>query len=129
MARGDELQERLVRFSVRIATLIEHLPRTSLANHVGKQMLRSATAAAPNYAEARGAESRNDFVHKLGITYKELNETEVWLATLIQKKVLPEHELLPALCECKELCRIIAASRSTARRGLNSPQADLPRRS
>lgn len=42
-------------------------------------MPRSGTAAAPNYAEARGPESRADFVHKLGIVQKELNETTVWL--------------------------------------------------
>ena len=120
MAKGDDIQRRLVRFAVKVAELCEGLPKTALANHANTQMLRSATAAAPNYAEARGAESRSDFVHKLGITFKELNETEVWLSMLLEKKVLLESELLPVLQECKELCRIIATSRSTARRGLKS---------
>ena len=91
-------------------------------------MLRSATAAAPNYAEARGAESRSDFVHKLGITFKELNETEVWLSMLIQKEVVSESELLPIKKECNELCRIIATSRSTARRALSSGSTGSSRR-
>jgi four helix bundle protein len=41
--------------------------------------MRSGTSPAPNYAEARSAESKRDFVHKLKICLKELNETEVWL--------------------------------------------------
>ena len=41
--------------------------------------MRSGTATAANYGEARGAESRTDFVHKLKIVLKELNETAVWL--------------------------------------------------
>ncbi len=45
---------------------------------LGSLQLRSGTAAAPNYGEARAAESRADFIHKLGIALKELNET-VWL--------------------------------------------------
>jgi len=120
MAKGDDIQARLVRFAVTVATLCEGLPKTALANQANGQMLRSATAAPSNYAEARGAESRNDFVHKLGITFKELNETEVWLSILLEKRVLLESELRPVLQECKELCKIIAASRSTARRGLKS---------
>jgi four helix bundle protein len=46
---------------------------------MGSQLLRSGTSAAPNYGEARAAESRADFLHKLKIALKELNETAVWL--------------------------------------------------
>jgi four helix bundle protein len=78
-SRSDQLEERLIEFAVRIITLAAELPRTAAGRHIALQMLRSGTAAAPNYAEARGAESRADFVHKLGIVQKELNETTVWL--------------------------------------------------
>ncbi len=127
MAKGDDIQRRLVEFGVRVATLCEGLPKTPLASHASGQMLRSATAAAPNYAEARGAESRSDFVHKLGITFKELNETEVWLSMLVEKRVLLDSELLPVLHECKELCKIIASSRATARSGLKADRHSSPR--
>jgi four helix bundle protein len=50
--------------------------------YVGNQLLRSATATAANYAEARGCESMKDFIHKLGIVLKELNESRVWLKTI-----------------------------------------------
>jgi four helix bundle protein len=47
--------------------------------------LRSGTTAAPNYAEARGAESHSDFIHKLRIVLKELNETAVWLQPIVEQ--------------------------------------------
>ncbi len=57
-AAADALQRRLVSFAVRIIELVGHLPRTSAGHHVSGQLLRSGTSPAPNYGEARGAESR-----------------------------------------------------------------------
>ena len=121
MAKGDDIQAGLVRFAVRVMDLCDRVPKSPAGSHIVGQLIRSATAAAPNYAEARGAESRNDFVHKLGITFKELNESEVWLEMLIERRALPENELRAVQEECKVLCRIIAASRKTA--------SGLPKRS
>jgi four helix bundle protein len=45
--------------------------------------MRSGLAAPPNYAEARAAESRVDFIHKLRIVLKELNETKSWLEQIV----------------------------------------------
>ena len=114
MAKGDDIQARLIIFAVRVLDLCDRLPKSAAGSHIAGQLIRSATSAAPNYAEARGAESKNDFIHKLGITFKELNESEVWLEMLIQRKALPESELMSALEECRVLCRIIATSRKTA---------------
>ena len=79
------------------------------------QILRSGTAAAANYGEARGAESRADFIHKLKIVFKELNETTIWLEVIAQSGSLPAPEIVAVLTENRELCRIIAASIKTAR--------------
>ena len=57
-----------------IVSLSSRLPRTVQGRHICGQILRSGTAAAANYGEARGAESRADFVHKLKIVFKELND-------------------------------------------------------
>jgi hypothetical protein len=48
---------------------IHTLPGTFAGRYLG-QLFRSGTAGAANYAEVRGAESRNDFVHKLGVVRK-----------------------------------------------------------
>ncbi len=79
MAKGDDTRERLVEFAVQVMDLCENLAQTPAGTHVSGQLLRCATSAAPNYAEARGAESGRDFVHKLGIVLKELNEAVVCL--------------------------------------------------
>ena len=117
MAKGDDIQEMLISFSVHAMELCRGLPKSAEAKNICVQLSRSACAAAPNYAEARGAESRNDFVHKLGITFKELNESEVWLKIIRQMRLVDERQVLSVLDECSHLCRIIAASRTTASRG------------
>ena len=114
MTRGIDIQDRLVEFAVNVMELSERLPRTFAGRHVGEQLLRAGTAGAANYAELRGAESRNDFIHKLGIVRKELNESLVWLR-ILERRGIGSIETVAALrSECDELCRIISASRKTA---------------
>jgi four helix bundle protein len=70
---SDQLEERLIEFAATVIRFSDDLRETAAGRHIALQILRSGTAAAPNYAEARGAESRADFIHKLGIIQKELN--------------------------------------------------------
>jgi four helix bundle protein len=113
-SKPQELQERLVSFSAEIVDLTAKLPRTQRGSHISKQLLRCGTAAAANYAEARGAESRSDFIHKLRIVLKELNETSVWLQLIVKTCLLPRDKLVAIVAENEHLCRIIAASIKTA---------------
>ena len=106
-------------FAVRAMDLCDSLEKMQAGTLVAGQLLRCATSAAPNYAEARGTESGRDFVHKLGIVLKELNEAEVWLDILIQRRMLEGEEVLRVQEECKTLCRIIGASVRTAGRNLS----------
>jgi hypothetical protein len=55
MAKGDDIQERLVRLAVALVRVCDKPPETGAAGHVASQLLRSGTSPAPNYAEARGA--------------------------------------------------------------------------
>jgi four helix bundle protein len=114
-SRGDELEERLIDFAVRIVKLSARLPKTPARKHVAGQILRSGTSPAPNYGEARGAESHNDFVHKLGIVLKELNETSIWLRIIERSAMLKKELLTGIVAENRELCRIFTASLKTAR--------------
>jgi four helix bundle protein len=113
MAKGDDIEERLISFAVRIVKLSDYLPKTLAGRHIAGQLLRSGTAPAAHYAEARGAESTNDFVHKLKICLKELNEARIWLKIITQSEMLPESRLADLTNECDELCRIINASIKT----------------
>jgi four helix bundle protein len=114
-SRADELEERLIDFSVRIVKLSSRLPKTPAGRHIAGQILRSGTSPAPNYGEARGAESRNDFVHKLRIVLKELNETSIWLRVIERSKLIRKELLEDIIAENSELCRIFTASLKTAR--------------
>ena len=114
-SRADDLEERLIDFSVRIVNLSTNLPKTPAGKHIAGQILRSGTSPAPNYGEARGAESHADFVHKLRIVQKELNETSIWLRVIERSKMLKRELLFEIIGENKELSRIFTASLKTAR--------------
>ena len=113
-SRPQALQQRLISHASAILDISSKLPRTFQANHVSRQLLRAGTAAAANYGEARGAESRADFVHKLRIVLKELNETAVWIQLILENSMLPAEKITKIIAENEELCRIIAASIKTA---------------
>ncbi len=117
MAKGDDIQARLMAFAREAMDICDQLPKTTAGSHIAGQLLRSATSAASNYAEARGAESKSDFIHKLGLVFKELNESEVWLELILSRTMIPGDLVANVLEECKILCRIVAASRRTARNG------------
>jgi four helix bundle protein len=104
--RADELENRLIDFAVRIIKLSANMPKTSAGKHIAGQILRSGTSPAPNYGEARGAESNADFVHKLGIVLKELNETSIWLRIIERSQLLKRELLLEIIGENRELSRI-----------------------
>ena len=122
-AAADALQKRLVSFAIKIIELVEHLPKTSAGRHVSGQILRSGTSPAPNYGEARGAESRADFVHKLRIAVKELNETGIWLLIIPKTHMAPEALVASLITENRELARILSASIKTGQaKGLQRPK-------
>ena len=114
-SRADELEERLIDFAVRIIKLTSRLPKTPSGKHIAGQILRCGTSPAPNYGEGRGAESTADFVHKLGIVLKELNETSIWLRIIERSEILRRELLGGIIEENRELCKIMVASLRTAR--------------
>ena len=112
--RANEIENRLIDFAVRIIKLADCLPKSPAGRHIAGQLLRSGTSPAPNYAEARGAESRADFVHKLKISLKELNESCVWLKMVCRAELLKPDLLAELIDENEQLCRILNASSKTA---------------
>jgi four helix bundle protein len=115
MTKADALEERLINFAVRILKLSANLPKTTAGKHIAGQIMRSGTSPASNYGEARGAESNSDFIHKLGIVLKELNETFIWLRIIERSHMINEKLLKSILEENRELCRIFISSLKTAR--------------
>jgi four helix bundle protein len=114
MAKGDDIEDRLINFAVRIVKMCDTMPNKRSANHIAGQLLRSGTSPAAQYAEARGAESIKDFQHKLKICYKELNESRVWLQIMSKSHIIKPEKIHDLYKECDELCRIINASIKTS---------------
>jgi four helix bundle protein len=115
VALSDQFEERLIEFAAHVIQLAGRIAKNLQGRHVAKQILRSGTAGAPNYAEARAAESRADFIHKMSIVQKELNETAVWIRIIAKSSLISQELLIDILAENKELCRIASASIRTAR--------------
>jgi four helix bundle protein len=110
-----DLEERLLDFAVRIIRVAESIQRTPAGMHVADQLLRSGTSPYGNHGEAEGAESRDDFIHKLKICYKELREARRWLPLVERVPLVANPGLLEGLlAEAEALVRIFAASIRTA---------------
>jgi four helix bundle protein len=114
--KGDDIADRLLDFAVQVLQIIAALPKTPPARHIAKQLTRSATAPGAHYDEARGAESRADFVHKVKIACKEMRESHYWLRVIQRARLLPKHDLSPTIDEARQLAAILTASANTASR-------------
>lgn len=114
--RKYDLEDRLVKYAVRIIRITESLPQSYAGLHLGKQLLRSGTSPAANYGEAQSAESKKDFIHKLKIGLKELKETRIWLKIIAASELIkPKDRVSSLLMETEELIAIFFRSIQTSR--------------
>jgi four helix bundle protein len=125
---NEALEDRLLEFGARCGKVVDALPETRMGRHVAAQLVRCGTSPAPNYAEACAAESRNDFIHKLGVTLKELRESRVWLQLCVRCELLPRSRLDPLTEECTELMKIIGKSIITAKANTGDGRSGRTRR-
>ena len=110
-----DLEDRLLDFSVRVIRVTESMHRSQAGAYVSDQLLRSGTSPYGHHGEAEGAESRDDFIHKLKVCYKDLRESRRWLRLVQRALLVAKPELLEEiLVEAEELVRIFAASIRTA---------------
>ncbi|MCK4352692.1 four helix bundle protein [candidate division WOR-3 bacterium] len=105
-----QLEERLLNFAASIIKLAIKLNKTAIGRYIGGQLTHAATSSGANYEEACGAESRSDFIHKMGIVLKELRESLYWLRLIEKSSLISKETLTPLLQEAKELSNIIAKS-------------------
>src|SRR5262245_4814151 len=105
--RGDDIAERLLDFAVRVIRLVDVLPKSAVGRHVGIQLAKAGTSGGANYEEARGAESKADFVHKLGVAWKEVRESCFWIRLVHRGKLVKPALLEGLLQEAIELSAIL----------------------
>ena len=102
-----ELEGRTKRFAVEIIKVVRTFPRAVDGIEVGRQLLRAGTSVGANYREANRAESRNDFIHKVGLAEKEASETSYWLEICSDAALGAPQQVRALLAESCELLAIL----------------------
>ena len=96
------------------------MPKTTEAQVLGKQVLRSGTSVGANYREATRARSTAEFVSKVGVGLQELEETDYWLELLADSGIVPEARLTDLRNELNELTAILVSSVKTAKKRMGN---------
>src|SRR5947207_11461971 len=102
----NDLADRTKAFALTVIRMTDDLPRTTSAQVLGKQVLRSATSVGANYREASRARSKAEFTAKIGDCLKEIEETEYWLELLVDSSVVPAVKMSDLLDETRQLIAI-----------------------
>jgi four helix bundle protein len=105
------LRERTKVYALRIIRLYSALPPTTVAQVIGKQVLRAGTAVGANYREGARARSTSEMIAKFGICIQELDEVAYWLELLVETGLIPAPQLAPLRDETEQLLAILVASR------------------
>mgnify|MGYP001806160245 FL=1 len=108
--KADVISERMLEFAAAIIRLVSGIPQSQVNRHICLQLFRSASSIGANYEEARGAESRQDFGHKLQVALKEARESLYWLRLMVKANILNSENILHLLSENQQLCDILAKS-------------------
>ena len=115
-SNNDQLRPRTHAFALRIIRLVDSLPRSRSASHIGHQVLRSGTPVGANYRAACRARSAAEFLAKLGIVEEEADETAFWLTVLADSGLMEKDRLEPLMCEANEITAMVVASIKRSRR-------------
>jgi four helix bundle protein len=102
----QDLRTRTVDFALRIIKLYGSLPKTTEAQVLGKQVLRSGASIGAHYREGYRAKSDADIVNKFETALQELDETDYWLELLVKSKIVPAQEIESLRKETNELLAI-----------------------
>jgi len=101
-----DLRNRTKAFALRIVRIFSALPKTTEAQVLGKQLLRSGTSIGANYREAFRARSKAEFIAKCGDSLREIEESAYWLELLVESETVSAERLAPLRQECEELTAI-----------------------
>lgn len=116
---GNILEDKCMKFSIRIVNLCHFLNEEKHEFNIANQMFRSGTSIGANIAEAQCAVSRNDFISKLYISLKESNETLYWLRLLYKTRYINKEQFSSIYNDCDELKRILMSATKNARANLS----------
>ncbi len=92
------------------------LPKSdTVAQVLGKQVLRSGTSVGANYREASRGRSKAEFISKIGDSLKEIEETAYWLELLVESDIVPPAKMAELLDETNQLTAILTTIEKNAK--------------
>jgi four helix bundle protein len=115
LLKGQDIADRMQRLAAACMKIVLALPKHPALRNLAVQLARASSAAGALYGEARAAQSRADFIHKVSLAAKELRETIEWLQLAHGAEVLPSEKTTVWIDEAMQLAAILGASLRTAR--------------
>ncbi len=94
-----DLKVRTRNFALRVIKMYSVLPKSTVAQVLGKQVLRSATSVGAHYREGPRARSTAEFISKLEGGMQELEESMYWFELIIESGLFDEHKMHDLLTE------------------------------
>jgi len=104
--KKEDLQIWTKEFALKVIRVHSALPKSTEAQVLGKQVLRSGTSVGANYREASRSRSKPEFIAKIGDCLKELDETAYWLELLAESSTVPKERVAHLRDECDQLLAI-----------------------
>ena len=96
-------------FAIRVVNLYKFLIENKKEYIISKQLLRSGTSVGAMVRESEHAESKADFIHKLSIAQKEINESLYWLELLKETDYISSKEFSSLNNDAVEIIRLITS--------------------
>ena len=108
MSEKFDLEERTMVFAEQVIDLVKLIKVDSVNSRIITQLVGSSGSIGANYCEATEAESKKDFIHKIGISKKETKETRHWLRLLARSNPEKKNEIRILWKESQELLLIFS---------------------
>lgn len=103
-----DLEERTAKFAEGIIDFVRTIKQDVVNRRIIDQLVGASGSTGANYCEAVEAESKKDFIHKIGIVKKEIKETGHWLRLLTRANPERTEEIRKFWKEAHELLLIFA---------------------
>lgn len=115
-SKTEKMLNRTFQFAVDTLKFLNALPSTTVNKVIINQLAKAATSIGANYEESQAAESKDDFIHKIGIVSKEARESKFWLRVLIEllKDETQKEQIKILLEESEQLCKIFTSIKLTS---------------
>jgi len=118
--KENGLKKKSFELALRIVRLYKYLRDEKQEHIISKQLMRSGTSVGAMIREAEFAESMNDFVHKMAIAQKEINETLYWLELLVASEYLTYQQFESINTDAVEIIKIVTSSIITAKNSITN---------